>query len=112
VQSILETTDIFRGAFFLSKGGKLSEVHLSEDNRQIVSFRIIGEDLLDHDEAYRSGRAMVDPLQLRESLNHLRDVLFRTLRESQIRRGGNERNKERRAHANIQERDRSCQTVP
>ena len=105
MQSILETTDIFRGAFFLSKGGKLSEVHLSEDNRQIVSFRIIGEDLLSLDEAYRSGRAMVDPLQLRESLNHLRDVLFRTLRE-------NERNKERRAHANIQERDRSCQTVP
>jgi hypothetical protein len=105
VQSILETTDIFRGAFFLSKGGKLSEVHLSEDNRQIVSFRIIGEDLPGLDEAYRAGKATVDPLQLRESLNHLRDVLFRTLRE-------NERNKERRAHANIQERDRYSQTVP
>ena len=105
MQSILETTDIFRGAFFLSKGGKLSEVHLSEDNRQIVSFRITGEDLLGLDEAYRLGKATVDPLQLRESLNHLRDVLFRTLRE-------NERNKERRDHANIQERDRSCQTVP
>lgn len=105
MQSTLETTDIFRGAFFLSKGGRLSEVHLSEDNRQIVSFRIIGEDLTDLDEAYRAGKATVDPLQLRESLNHLRDVLFRTLRE-------NERNKERKNnHANIQERDRSCQTV-
>ena len=102
MQNTFETTDIFRGAFFLSKGGRLSEVHISEDNRQIVSFRIIGEDLLILDEAYRTGKATVDPLQLRESLNHLRDVLFRTLRE-------NERNKERRDHANIQERDRSCQ---
>ena len=101
MQSIFETTDIFRGAFFLSKGGKLSDVHLSKDHRQIVSFRIIGEDLLTLDEAYRTGKAMVDPLQLRESLNHLRDVLFRALRE-------NERNKnnERSQYANIQERDR------
>jgi hypothetical protein len=106
VQSILETTDIFRGAFFLSKGGKLSEVHLSEDNRQIVSFRIIGEDLVSLDEAYRDGKATVNPLQLRESLNHLRDVLFRTLRE-------NERNKERKNdHEHIQGQNRSCQTVP
>ena len=76
-------------------------VHLSKDHRQIVSFRIIGEDLLNLDEAYRTGKATVDPLQLRESLNHLRDVLFRALRE-------NERNKnnERNQYANIQERDR------
>lgn len=101
----VETTDIFRGAFFLSKGGKLFEVHLSEDNRQIVSFRITGENLTDLDEAYRAGKATVDPMQLRESLNHLRDVLFRTLRE-------NERNKERREHENIQERDRCSQAIP
>jgi hypothetical protein len=104
MQTTLETTDIFRGAFFLTKGGRLSDVHLSEDHRQIVSFRIIGENLSELDEAYRSGRATVDPLQLRESLNHLRDVLFKTKRE-------NERNKERRPHANKQERDRSRQAV-
>ncbi|MEW6585371.1 MAG: hypothetical protein AB1442_07130 [Nitrospirota bacterium] len=104
MQSTVETTDIFRGAFFLSKGGKLSDVHLSEDHRQIVSFRIVGDNLTELDEAYRSGKATVDPLQLRESLNHLRDVLFKTKRE-------NERNKERRAYADKQERDRSRQAV-
>jgi hypothetical protein len=104
LQTTLETTDIFRGAFFLTKGGRLSDVHLSEDHRQIVSFLIVGENLSDLDEAYRSGRATVDPLQLRESLNHLRDVLFRTKRD-------NERNKERSSHANKQERDRSRQAV-
>ena len=76
MQSMLETTDIFRGAFFLTQGGKLSDVHLSKDHRQIVSFRIIGEDLLNLDEAYRTGRAMVNPLQLRESLNHLETFCF------------------------------------
>lgn len=105
MQSIVETTDIFRGAFFLSKGGRLSDVHLSEDHRQIVSFRIVGENLSELDEAYRSGRATVDPLQLRESLNHLRDVLFKTKRD-------NERNnKERKDDANIQGKDRSRQAV-
>jgi hypothetical protein len=105
MQTTLETTDIFRGAFFLTKGGKLSDVHLSEDHRQIVSFRIIGENLTELDEAYRSGRATVDPLQLRESLNHLRDVLFKTKRD-------NERNnKERKDDADIQGKDRSRQAV-
>jgi hypothetical protein len=33
------------------------------------------------DKAYRSGKAQVDPLQFRESLNHLRDILFEKLRE-------------------------------
>jgi hypothetical protein len=105
LQTTLETTDIFRGAFFLSKGGKLSEAYLSEDRRQIVSFRIVGENLSELDEAYRSGRATVDPLQLRESLNHLRDVLFKTKRD-------NERNnKERKDDANIQGKDRGRQAV-
>ncbi len=104
MQSIVETTDIFRGAFFLTKGGRLSDVHLSEDHKQIVSFRIVGENLSELDEAYRSGRATVDPLQLRESLNHLRDVLFRTKRD-------NERNKERSIHANKQGKDRVRQAV-
>jgi hypothetical protein len=36
-------------------------------------------DKLDRD--YRSGQALVNPLQFRESLNHLRDILFEKLRE-------------------------------
>jgi hypothetical protein len=105
VLSTFETTDIFRGAFFLSKGARLSGAYLTEDGRQIVSFRIIGENLEVLDESYRLGKASVDPLRLRESLNHLRDVLFQTLRE-------NERNKKRRhAHADNQARNRHRQAV-
>ena len=86
--SRLETTDIFRGAFFLYKGGDLSEVrfrnnHAERDRRskRIASFLITGKDLDKLNKAYRSGNALVDPLQFRESLNHLRDILFEKLRE-------------------------------
>ncbi|MBT3879529.1 MAG: hypothetical protein HON76_19870 [Candidatus Scalindua sp.] len=106
MQTMLETTDIFRGAFYLSKGGKLSEVYLSGGGREIVAFRITGENLPELDEAYRTGKATVNPLDLRESLNHLRDILFRTKRD-------NERNNKNRRpnHANKQRADRVCKTV-
>jgi hypothetical protein len=87
----LETTDIFRGAFFLCQGGKLADVRLKEDalsacehaqaGRRIVSFLIEGEGIDQLDLKYRNGQAMVNPLQFRESLNHLRDILFNTLRD-------------------------------
>ncbi len=105
MQSSLETTDIFRGAFFLTKGGRLSGAYLSEDSRRIVSFLIVGENLTELDKDYRDGKATVNPLQLREGLNHLRDILFRTLRD-------NERNKERtNNYANNQKTNRIRQAV-
>ena len=80
-QNKLETTDIFRGAFFLCQGGKLADVQLKEDTRRIVSFLIEGEDITQLDLDYRSGQALVNPLEFRESLNHLRDILFNKLRD-------------------------------
>ncbi len=105
MQTVLETTDIFRGAFYLSKGGKLSETYLSEDGRQIVAFRITGDNLPALDQAYHAGKAIVNPLQLRECLNFLRDVLFKTLRE-------NKRNNNRRSkHGYNQRTNRVRKTV-
>jgi hypothetical protein len=81
----LETTDLFRGAFLLCKGGDLSEIRIKNNGRQIVSFLIKGNGLDKQDRAYRNGHALVNPLQLRESLNHLRDILFKKLRENEGR---------------------------
>jgi len=81
MRSALETTDIFRGAFFLCSGGRLSEVRFGEDSRRIVTLLIEGDDIDRLDCDYRNGRAMVNPLQFRESLNHLRDIVFAKLRE-------------------------------
>lgn len=77
----LETTDIFRGAFLLASGGDLAEIRVGSNGKRIATFLITGEDLDRLDRDYRCGRALVNPVQLRESLNHLRDVLFRELRK-------------------------------
>jgi hypothetical protein len=81
----LETTDIFRGAFLLASGGDLAEVRVRTNGKRIASFLITGKGLDRLDRDYRCGRALVNPVQLRESLNHLRDVMFDKLRKHEGR---------------------------
>jgi len=80
VWSMIETTDIFRGAFFLCNGGRLAGVDIQDNNRGLVTFIIEGEDIGRLNIDYRKGQALVNPVLLRESLNHLRDILFTRLR--------------------------------
>lgn len=54
--SAVETTDIFRGGFFLLNGGRLSDVRLGDNNRGIVSFLIEGDNMARLDLDYRTGR--------------------------------------------------------
>ena len=79
----IETTDIFRGAFFLCKGSDLSEIRFRSNGKRIASFLFTGPDLAKLDKDYRNGLALVNPVQFRESLNHLRDILFEKLREKE-----------------------------
>ena len=76
-----ETTDLFRGAFFLSMGGKLSNIRIRNNGKLIASFLFTGNGLDQLEREYRSGKALVNPLQYRESLNYLRDILFEKLQE-------------------------------
>jgi hypothetical protein len=57
-------------------GGRLEQVRVRKNGRRIATFLITGSDLDRLDTDYRCGRALVNPVQLRESLNHLRDVMF------------------------------------
>ena len=77
----LETTDIFRGAFFLCKGAELNEVSFRRNGKRIASFLFTGDSLDKLDKDYMGGKALVNPVQFRESLNRLRDILFENLRE-------------------------------
>ena len=88
----LETTDIFRGAYFLCLGGELSGIRFRRNGRRIASFLFTGRGLDKLDKQYRDGQALVNPLQFRESLNHLRDILFNKLRENGGTRYDRERN--------------------
>jgi len=92
----LETTDIFRGAFYLCNGCDLSKVRFRFNGKQIACFLFEGEGLEQLDRDYRSGKARVNPLQFRESLNHLRDILFEKLRDEG--RYENDRSEKHRPH--------------
>lgn len=81
MKSAVETTDLFRGAYFLCNGGIVLNVRLEEGPSRLASFLIEGEGLDRLELEYRNGQATVNPLQFRESLNHLRDILFNTLRK-------------------------------
>lgn len=94
----LETTDIFRGAFLLASGGDLTGIRVRGNGKRIASFLITGKDLDRLDRQYRSGQALVNPLQLRESLNHLRDVMFDKLRGNEGRARYDDRKRGDRSH--------------
>ena len=82
MRSAVETTDLFRGAFFLCQGARLADVRLDVDDRKVVTFLIEGEGIEQLDLDYRNGLGLVNPLQFRETLNLLRDILFsRKLRD-------------------------------
>ena len=77
MMSAIETSDIFRGAYLLTQGGRLIDTRV---HRSQVRFVIEGEAVAEHDERYRLGHALVNPVALRETLNLLRDLVFERLR--------------------------------
>ena len=77
---ILETDDVFKGASLLCMGATLEEVHR---HHQTVTFTLKGENLNHEHMSYRLGKAQVNPLQLKETLNMLRDMIFEKKREGE-----------------------------
>lgn len=73
----IETGDLFRSAYLLCCGGRIERTRLE---RGQVIFLIGGEAVVAEDLRYRTGCALVNPLQLREVLNLLRDLVFERLR--------------------------------
>ncbi len=97
--SSLETTDIFRGAFFLCMGGDLSKIRFRNNGKNVAHFLFTGPNLTRHDKDYMNGKALVNPVQFRESLNWLRDILFEKLRD-QKGRYDYDRSRKNRTHQN------------
>lgn len=96
----LETTDIFRSAYFLCNGGDLCGIQVKPGERSRVAvFVIRGEGLDELDRMYRNGKALVNPVQFRESLTHLRDLLYDKLRANNHNGGAyHDRKRENRSH--------------
>jgi len=94
----IETTDIFRSAYFLCNGGDLCGVNIKEHGRRVAVFVIRGEDLEQLDRLYRNGKALVNPVQYRESITHLRDLLFDRLKTTTRGETRHDRKRENRGH--------------
>jgi len=100
----LETTDLFRAAFYLCMGGDLDEIRFSDNGKRLGSFLFTGPDLRKHDRNYINGHAMVNPVQYQVAINHLRDTLFKQLRNENHakdvagRRYDYDRKRKNRAH--------------
>jgi len=94
----LETTDLFRGAFFLCNGGSLSKINFRYNGRCTASFLIEGSNLDQLDKDYMEGRALVNPVHFKETLNRLRDLMY----EQMNRKGRNRYDRKRgnRKHQN------------
>jgi hypothetical protein len=95
MMSAIETADIFRGAYLLTQGARLTE---TRTQRGQVRFVIEGEGVAEHDERYRLGHALVNPVALRETLNLLRDLVFERLRtEKENKHGAHPASRDRTA---------------
>jgi hypothetical protein len=77
MSNAIETADLYRGAYLLCCGGRIGETRLS---RGQVLFVIEGDEVIEEDRRYRTGKALVNPVQLRETVNLLRDLVFERLR--------------------------------
>lgn len=77
----VETSDLFKAAFFSAKGADLTKIRFHGNGRRIAFFLFHGKGVTRMDSDYRTGRGLVNPLQYKESLNHLRDILFERLRQ-------------------------------
>ena len=71
----VETTDMYKTAALICNGGELAGLK-QQKRRRTYSFLIKGRGLHQLDLDYRNGLALVNALKFRETLNHLRDLLF------------------------------------
>jgi hypothetical protein len=78
MNQILETNDLFKGAYLLSQSYKLKETRFVEGHQ--VRFILEGEDIENEDLRYHTGQALVDPLRLKECVRILREILTQTLK--------------------------------
>ena len=87
------TSDVFCGAFLLSRGGRLVDLLVDRSGRrQAGTFVFEGEDLLVHQAAYSTGQAVASVKAIRDGVTSLRARLARALE----RPGDSARHPERR----------------
>jgi hypothetical protein len=88
---VLETDDLFLGAFGLVRGGELSAVLVRGANgRRVAVFQIAGAGMDEAEREYHKGAALVDLRLLKSQVRRLKDAAFEAIRQEE-RNAGHER---------------------
>jgi len=88
---VIQTDDIFLGAFGLVRGGELEAVEVHGTNgRRLAVFRIGGPGMEEAERDYHKGPTLVDLRLLKSEVRRLKDVAFGAIREEEKRNAGHE----------------------
>jgi hypothetical protein len=89
---VLQTDDLFLGAFGLVRGGELAGVEVRGTNgRRVAVFRISGEGMEEAERDYYRGAAVVNLRLLKSEVRRLKDLAFEAIRQEEKRDAGHER---------------------
>jgi hypothetical protein len=90
---VIQTDDLFLGAFGLIRGGELAGIEVRGTNgRKVAVFRIKGAGMEEAERDYYRGAATVDLRLLKSEVRRLKDAAFGAIREEQRRKdAGHER---------------------
>ena len=89
---MLQTDDLFLGAFGLVRGGELHEIVVRGINgRRMAVFRIEGPGMEDVEREYYRGAAVVNLQLLKSQVRRLKDMAFDAIRKEERRDAGYER---------------------
>ena len=86
---MIQTDDIFLGAFGLVRGGAIEAVEVRGSNgRRVAVFRIAGEGVEEAEREYHRGPTLVDLRLLKSEVRRLKDVAFEAIRKEERRDAG------------------------
>jgi hypothetical protein len=89
---VLQTDDLFLGAYGLIRGGELEGIEVRGTNgRRMAFFRIAGPGVGDAERDYYRGTALVDLRLLKSEVRRLKDLAFEAIRREERRDAGDER---------------------
>jgi hypothetical protein len=89
---VLQTDDLFLGAFGLVRGGELQEVVVRGVNgRRMAVFHIAGPGMEDVERDYYRGATTVNLQLLKSQMRRLKDLAFEAIREEERKNASHER---------------------
>ena len=85
-EPVLETDDLFLGAYGLVRGGELASVEVRGKNgRRVAVFQISGAAAEEAEREYHGGETTVDLRILKAEVRRLKDAVFTAIREEERR---------------------------